>query len=93
MCFCLAGQTLDVVSLWPSNTEAALGDFLHTFTIFSVFTSAPYVRLCYKSNGNHTKAGKGAGVANYFGDLRSRYPVNYTGPFTVGVCWQEPLTM
>lgn len=90
--FCLAGQTLEGLSVWPSNTGAALGDCLHTFTVFSVLTSAPYVRLCYKSSGNHTTVGKGVGWPNYFGQLRSRYPVNYTGPFTVGVCW-EPLTM
>jgi len=61
--------------------------------LFSVLTSAPYFRLCYKASFKHIAAAKNRGWPNYFGDLRKRYPANYNGPFAVGVCWQRHLIM
>ena len=66
---------------------------MHSFTFFSVLTSAPHVRLCYKARYKHIAAAKKRGWPNYFGDLRKRYPANYNGPFAVGVWWQRHLTM
>jgi len=65
----------------------------HSFTFFSVLTSAPYFRLCYKASFKHIAAAKNRGWPNYFGDLRKRYPANNNGPFAVGVCWQRHLIM
>lgn len=91
---CFAGQTWDGLYLQPSRTKAALGDYMQTFAVFSVLTHAPYITSCRKDyHASSTPAGKSRGWPNYFGDLRKKFPANYTGPFAVGVCWQKQITM
>lgn len=68
-----------------------LRDRIHQFNLFSVVhTRAPYVGLF--RTAPHTdinEAPEGIGWPNYFGDLGKHYPAKYSGPFTIGVCWQN----
>ena len=34
-------------------------------------------------------AGVGFGWPDFFGEVRKHYPRNYSGPFTIGVSWQD----
>ncbi len=78
----------------PSNTQKTLEDMLHQFTLFSVHTRAPYIRSCKTISLAQIKqhklaARQGLGCPDFFNNLKMDYPANYSGPFTIGVCWQE----
>ena len=99
LCSCFVGQDMVGLFLHPhSNTQQALENVVHQFTLFSVHTRAPYVRSCKTVSHARIKqhklaAGVGVGWPNFFGGLRKDYPIddpaNYSGPFMVGVCWQD----
>ena len=67
---------------------------LHQFTLFFVHTRAPYIRYCKTFTHADIKAqklpaGDAVGWSDYFGEVRKHYPGNYSGPFAIGVCWQD----
>lgn len=80
----------------PNTKEALEGltpklkDRVLQFTLFSMHTRAPYVRLCRTASHSQIEAaGAGFGAPNYFDILQKWYPAKYMGPFTIGVCWQN----
>ncbi len=67
-----------------------LEDQVHQFTVFSVHTRAPYVRTCRTAFRTEVKGVRGGlGWRNFFNDLGKHYAAEYSGSFTIGVCWQK----
>ncbi len=69
---------------------------VHQFTLFSVHKTAPYLRSCMPSYHAQIKkcklaVGEGFGWSDFFDVVRKDYTSNYSGPFTIGVCWQDAL--
>ncbi len=72
--------------------DSGIAKQVHALTLFEVCTCAPYVRRCYRVTRDNMKAA-GAyayyGYAAYFSNIMEGHPATFSGPFTIGVCWEE----
>ena len=75
----------------PSNLR--LQDLVHSYTLFALYTSAPYVRKRVVFEHAELKslaAGEGYGMSSFITALSELYAAEYKGPFTVGVQCTAP---
>ncbi|KAL0033575.1 hypothetical protein WJX79_004573 [Trebouxia sp. C0005] len=85
-------ETVDLYLYPTSDSEKTIEDLFRHLTLFSVHTRAPYLRTCRTASHAQIKQLKLAaheGVGWSFGELKQCYPANYSGPFIIGVCWQD----
>ncbi|KAL3151452.1 hypothetical protein ABBQ38_012458 [Trebouxia sp. C0009 RCD-2024] len=85
------------VFLFPSNSADRLVDIVDRFCFFALHPSQPYAReFRYTTDqiqemawSGTLKAGTGLGVLTYLSDLQKLYPSDYSGPFIIGIWWQD----
>ena len=71
--------------------EVGIAKSVHAFTLFEVCSHAPYVRRCSKvSHDNLKKATKTYwGYSDHFSKIMAGRLATFSGPFTIGVCWEK----
>ena len=64
---------------------------VHAFKLFEVCTRAPYVRRCHKVTHDSLKAAESYayGPSAFFSMIMEDHPATFSGPFTIGVCWEK----
>lgn len=68
-----------------------MGELVSDAKIFGLCTVAPYLRDCMplRPKLGTEDSRTGHGYVEYISDLCNLYPEDYSGPFTLGVWWEE----
>ncbi len=71
--------------------EAGIAKQVHAFTLFGVCTHVPYVRRCNKGSHDNLKkvTEKFLGYSDHFSKIMDGQPATFSGPFTIGMCWEK----
>ncbi len=72
--------------------DGGIAKQVQAFTLFEVCTCAPYLRRCYKMTHDGLKAAVAYayyGYDGYFSTMMEGHPATFSGPFTIGMCWEK----
>lgn len=85
---CYAGTAQCHLILWPDD-DVSLAESFQYAKLFALHEYAPYVKQSVGLRTRSCLGDQGISCRKYISRLGELYPDGYTGPFTIGVWWQE----